>query len=238
MSIYSFINVILFTFSTATCLPGNVPDNQLAEYPVFNQNDTLKDNQILYNGKLWTNRYYRIKGDPYFLTGEFLSGSITFCGKAFPDQLVRYDIFNDEIILWINTMTIIILNKEMIDSVTLNYKDKKYKIVNRGEDTTSIIKGLVNIYYDGPTTLLVKYKKMIDLLAVEKKYDLFYPTHHLYIKKDDITYSVSGKRDLLKILEDKSVEVRDYIKKKKLIIMRKEPETFIPVLKYYDSLKQ
>jgi hypothetical protein len=126
----------------------------------------------------------------------------------------------------------------MVDSVSIHYQNRSYKIVNMGEDSTSIVKGLVNVYYDGPTTLLVKYKKMIDLLAVEKKYDLFYQTHRLYIRKEDTIYLVSGKRDFLKILEDKIVEVKAFIKKNKLIIVRKVPESFIPVLKYYDSLKQ
>jgi hypothetical protein len=238
MFIYNFLTVFLFTFSTVTSLSGIGSDDDLSLHSILNVNDTLKEDLALYNGRLWINTYYKIKGDPYFLTGEFLSGSVTFNGKVFPDQKLKYDIYNDEIILWVNPVTTIILNKEMIDRFILNYKDKAYKVINIGDDSASVIKGLVNVYYDGTTTLFVKYKKMIDPLAVDKIYDIFYQTLRLYIRKDDKIYPVSGKKDLLKILEDKAVEVRNFIKSNKVVLVRKSPETFVPVLRYYDSLKQ
>lgn len=213
-------------------------DDDLSVHSILNVNDTLKENLALCNGRLWINTYYKIKGDPYFMAGEFLSGSVTFNGKVFPDQKLKYDIYNDEIILWVNPVTTIILNKEMVEGVNLNYQNKAYKVINIGDDSASVIKGLVNVYYDGTTTLFVKYKKMIDPLAVDKMYDIFYQTHRLYVRKDDKIYPVSGKKDLLKVLEDKVVEVKDFIKKNKLVIMKKYPESFIPVLRYYDSIKQ
>jgi hypothetical protein len=238
MFIYNFLGVIFFTFSTAICLSGiGSGDCKFWQAPL-NFTDTLKENQTLYNGRLWINTTYKVKGHPYFLTGEYLSGSITFNGKVFPRQRFKYDTYNDEIILWINPQTVIYLNKEMIDSVSLDYQNKSYKIVSFGDDSTSIVKGLVNVYYGGPTSLLVKNKKMIDLLAVERKYDLFYETIRMYVKKDDKIYPVTGKKDLLEILEDKNAEVKNYIKANKLIIMRKDPESFVPVLRYYDSLKE
>jgi hypothetical protein len=236
MHLYNFLAVFLFTFSTTTCLSGIGSDGNISDNSELNVKDTLKENLALYNGRLWINTYYKIKGDPYFLSGEFLSGSVTFNGKVFPDQHLRYDIFNDEIILWVNQVTTIILNKEMVDSVILNYHDKSYKVVNLGDDSTSLIKGLVNVYYDGTTPLFVKYKKMIDPLAVDKRYDIFYQTHRIYIKKDNKIYLISGKRDLFKILEDKIPEVKSFIKTNKLVVMRKDPESLIPVLHYYDSL--
>lgn len=238
MSIYNFLTVLLFTFSTAPCLSVISSEDIKSAHQIINVEDTLKEKLSLYNGRLWTNTYYKIKGDPYFLSGQYLSGSATFNGKVFPDLRLKYDIFNDEIILWVNPLTIIILNKEMIDSVNIDYLGKSYKVINLGDDSASVIKGLVNICYDGETTLFVKYKKMIDPLAVEKRYDIFIQTHRLYVKKDDKIYLVSGKRDLLKILADKIVEVKNFIKTQRLSVMRKDPESFVPVLKYYDSLKQ
>jgi len=238
MYIYNFLTVFLFAFSTITSLTGIGSDCNKSDHSELNVKDTLKENLVLYNGRLWINNYYKIKGDPYFLSGEFLSGSVTFNGKVFTGQHLRYDIFNDEIILWVNQVTTIILNKEMIDSLILNFQSKSYKVVNLGDDSASLIKGFVNVYYDGPTALFVKYKKMIDPLAVDKRYDIFYQTHRIYIKKDDKIYLVSGKRDLLKILEDKILEVKGFIKTNRLVVMRKDPESLIPVLRYYDSLKQ
>ena len=125
----------------------------------------------------------------------------------------------------------------MVDRFALNYQNRTYNIINMGDDSASVVKGLVNVYYDGPTTLLVKYKKMIDKLAVDKRYDLFYQIHRIYIKKGDIIYLVSRKKDLFKIVEDRIAEVKNFIKTNKLVVIRRDPDSFIPVLKYYDSLK-
>ena len=238
MFIYKCLTLILFTFSTVTSIKGWGSDDDQAAHSVLNVKDTLKENLDLYNGRLWINTYYKIKGDPFFLSVDFLSGSVTFNGKVYPAQKLKYDIYNDEIILWVNPVTTIILNKEMVDSFTLNYQNKIYKIVNQGDDSTIVVKGFINVYYDGPTTLLVKYKKVIDLLAVDKRYDLFYQIHKIYVKKDDKIFLVSGKRDLLKILEDKTLEIKNFIKANKLVVIRKDPESFLPVLRYYDGLKQ
>jgi hypothetical protein len=238
MFIYKSLTVILFTFSAITCVKGWGSDDAHTGHSILNVKDTLNENLNLYNGRLWVNTYYKIKGDPFFLSAEFLSGSVTFNGKEYPAQKLKYDIFNDEIILWVNPVTIIVLNKEMVDSVTLNYQNKTYKVVNQGDDSTNVVKGLVNVYYEGSTTLFVKNKKVIDLLAVDKRYDLFYQIHKIYVKKDDKIFLVSGKKDLLRILEDKALEIKSFIKASRLAILRKDPESFIPVLRYYDSLKQ
>lgn len=242
-----FLIVFIFAFSAANCLCGigtgskqSVPSGRNIYYNSKSKSglqDTLKEKLALYNGRLWRNDYYKIKGDAYFLSAEYLSGSVTFNGKVFPDQRLKYDIYNDEIILWVNLHTVIILNKEMVDRFTLNYQNRTYNVVNLGDDSASIVKGLVNVYYDGPTTLLVKYRKMIDKLAVDKRYDLFYQTHRIYVKKGDKIYLVSRKKDLFKIVDDKIAEVKSFIKMNKLVIMRRNPESFIPVLKYYDTLK-
>jgi|WetSurSiteA1Bulk_404760.scaffolds.fasta_scaffold85100_2 hypothetical protein len=238
MFIYKCLSLILFTFSTVTCIKGFGSDNVQSACSVLSVKDTLKENLNLYNGRLWINAYYKIKGDPFFLSGEFLSGSVTFNGIKYPAQKLKYEIYNDEIILRVNPVTIIILNKEMVDSVSLNYQNKTYKVIKLGDDSTNVVKGLVNVLYEGPTTLLVKFKKVIDLLAVDKRYDLFYQIHKIYVEKDNKIFLVSGKKDLLKILEDKAPEIKNYIKANKLVVIRKDPESLIPVLRYYDSLKK
>jgi hypothetical protein len=76
------------------------------------------------------------------------------------------------------------------------------------------------------------------LLAVDDKYDLFFQTYRVYILKNGIAHQVSGKNDLLKVLEDNKDQVRAFMKKNMLKVSKKAPESFIPVLRYYDSLSQ
>lgn len=197
-----------------------------------------QEDYLIMNGKLWRNLYLGVKGSPYFLTGEYLTGDITFNGRVFSDRIFRYDLFNDEIVLWVNSTTTIILNKEMVSEFSFDYLGEKYHVMNLGEDSTSVLTGYVNVYYDGPTSLYVKYRKEIEILAVDNRYDLFIELHRVYIKKDDHIVQVSGKGELLRILSDRKNELKDYIRHKKLRVTKSEPRSFIPVLEYYDKLLQ
>ena len=48
--------------------------------PGTNVNDTI-DIQLLYNGRAWRNLYYKIRGDQFLFSTEFLPGSVTVEGK-------------------------------------------------------------------------------------------------------------------------------------------------------------
>ena len=56
--------------------------------------------------------------------------------------------------------------------------------------------------------------------------------------KDNIVYTIRRKSDLLKVLIEDKALIKSFIKKNKLDITEKNPESFIPVIRYYDSLNQ
>lgn len=200
--------------------------------------DTILEKQLIYNGRIWRNLHIRVRGHPYFLASGFNSGNVIFNGKEFRNLKIIYDIHDDEIILYVNPQTIIMLNKEMVERLTFNYENRMYTIHNFGNDTTSLLRGYVNVLYDGPTALYTKYIKKIESMAEENKYDRFYQVHRMYIMKDNQIVQVSGKKELLKLLEPGRKEIKDYIKKNKLTVIRKDPYSFIPILMFYDSLKR
>lgn len=202
------------------------------------QQDPLRGNQVLYKGKEWHNLYSFIKGDQFLFSNTFLPGSVTVNGKTFSNVEISYDIYKDEIITPSNQGIIIQLNKEMIDSFSILFQLRKYNFINLHEDSTSGINGYANSLYNGKTSLIVKYRKEIDLLAIDDKYDLFFQTYRVYILKDGTAYQVSGKNDLLKVFQDKKDQIKSYMKKNTLKVSKKTPESFIPVLRYYDSISQ
>jgi hypothetical protein len=40
----------------------------------------------------------------------------------------------------------------------------------------------------------------------------------------------------MKLLEDKKKEIRDYLKRSGIKVTQKDPNTFIPVLEFYDGI--
>jgi hypothetical protein len=196
------------------------------------------DKLLLLNGRIWHNQYAKVQGDQYFLSNIFLKGAVTFNGRQFNNLDLKYDILNDELILRIENQPIIIMNKEMADSFDLVFLDRTYHIINAGTDTLSLLRGYVNVLYDGPSVLYVKYSKKILPLAVDGKFDLFSQEHRIYLKKGPEIFPVSGKRELLILLEDKKKEVREYLKSSRFKVKRNDPDTFIPLLEYYDSIRK
>ena len=220
------------------CLQGTFPEtvNSSPVYPSIAQK-IPSDKQLLLNGRIWYNEYSKAFGDQFFLSNTFLKGSVTFNGRKYNNLDLLYDIANDELILSFETYPVIIMNKEMVDSFSLVFHNKVYNFNNYGTDTCDVLKGYVHVLYSGTSALYVKYDKKLQLLAVDGRYDLFYQEHNIYLSTDDEIILMPGRKKFLRLLEDKQKEIRSYLNKSRLKLIRKNPETFIPVIKYYDSLK-
>ena len=203
---------------------------------VIQQNPS--DNQLLLNGRIWRNEYSRASGDQFFLTNTFLKGSVTLNGQKFNNLNLKYDIINDELILSIESHPVISMNKEMVDSFTLIFENRNYHIINAGTDSSDVLRGYVNVLYDGTTTMYVKYTKKIQPLAVDGRSDLFVQENRIYIRNGSEIVPVTGKKKLLNLLEDKKKEIRSFLKSSGIKLTRKYPDAFIPVLRYYDSLRE
>ena len=179
----NFLPIFLLTFFSLIVFCCNPGFGQ--PLPVqISQQPSLKEDQILYNGKLWHNLYQKIKGDQFLFSNSYLPGSLTINGKSYNNLGIRYDIYNDEIITLTNHGSNLQLNKEMVDSFSLVYNLKTYRFKNTMEDSLPGIKGYVNVLYKGKSALYVKYKKEIQALAVDNKYDLFFQTYRIYFVKD------------------------------------------------------
>ena len=193
--------ILLYIFLFAILnRPGTCPAQAVAEpLPYITvQQGPLKENQILYNGKVWRNLYTNVKGDQFLFSSDYLIGSLSINGEIYKNLSINYDIYNDEIITPTNHGSILQLNKEMVDSFTLSFGVKTYSFINMTADSLAGIKGYVNILYSGKSALFIKYKKEIQLLAVDDKYDLFYRTYKIYFLKHGTVYQINSKRDLLK----------------------------------------
>ena len=199
--------------------------------------DSLPQYQILYNGRVWRNLYYKVKEDQFLFSKEFLPASITMNGKSFTNVKIKYDIYNDQILTPMDSGGILQLNKEMVDSFSIFFKNKTYQFTKIPDENQFGLNGYVNVIYDGKSTIYVKYIKKITPLAFENKYDEFYQISRIYLIKDNQFFLITKKGDLFKVLNDKKLQIRDFMKRNSLRVSNAIPESFIPVIQYYDSIK-
>lgn len=205
------------------------------------EQDTLKENQNLYSGRVWINNYHRILGDQFLFSNYFLPGTVSTNGKTFKNLLIRYDIYSDEIMIPLNREEILQLNKEMIDSFSINFENIVYKFIRIQEDTLNSLKGYkgyFNVLYKQKSALYIKYKKNISPDITEKSDGAFLQTHKIYFAKDNIVYPITTINDLYEALNAEKMQIKNYIKDNKLKVSKSKPESFLLVIRFYDNLSQ
>lgn len=210
--------------------------NQTAGTSCTTATDTIRESQILYSGRLWRNLYSHVVGDQFFVEPEFVQSTVYIGGRTYAGIPLKYDIFRDELIGRTSRGIFIQLNKEHIDSFSLNLSGKIYRFINKGD--TSEADGYLRVLYDGKNKFFVKYQKKIDLLAVDAKYDTFYQIRKMYLFKDGKYHTFNGRMELYKLFDDHKKDVKAYIRKNRIRITKEEPESFVPLIEYYDRIRQ
>ena len=97
--------MIKFFFRIALLfLPGlTFPGSDLSARNILSEpRDTLQEKQLLYNGRIWWNQHMKVRGHAYYLSGEFLPGNAIIRGKEYADLKIKWDIFSDEVVLFVN----------------------------------------------------------------------------------------------------------------------------------------
>ncbi|OFY61142.1 MAG: hypothetical protein A2Y71_00310 [Bacteroidetes bacterium RBG_13_42_15] len=194
------------------------------------------ENQILYNGRVWRNLYSRVRGNQFLFTEMFMPGTVSVSGKLFTGLELKYDIYNDELLIRSAQGIILQLNKEMVDGFTIEYNKRKYDFQKLEVNTDGPGEGYFNILYKGKSELLVKYKKGIQLLAVDDTYDLFNQYNRIYLNKDGEMHLINKKKNIINLFSGTNKDIMRFIKSRRLKVTRKDPDSFIPLVVFCDNL--
>jgi hypothetical protein len=208
------------------------------EFPKYDiiSHDTLPENQFLYNGRVWRNLYTTVEENQFLFTNEFLTGSVSMRGRTYSNVLITYDVYKDEILIPYQPVGILQLNKEMVDSFSFLFLNREYKFVRLSDSTDAEMNGYFNEVYNGKTRLITRYVKKIEKLADGGKYDRFYQINKIYIVKDEKYRVITGKKDIFRIFSEEKKAIRNYINKNKILIKREDAESYVPVIRFIDSL--
>lgn len=197
------------------------------------------EKQILFNGKIWTNLYHMTEGHQFFSSRDFLRGSVSMGGRYFVNPVLRFklDLVNDELLLSADLSTVVQLNKEMVDSFTLESEGRTFLFVRLQSDSVSSLSGYYNVLYSGSARLYVSYRKELRLRNSVGERDTFIQSHSVHLVKDGVARRITGRGSLMKLLADRKVQVRKFIRSEKIRISRNNPGSMVPVLEFYDNLK-
>jgi hypothetical protein len=231
----AFITINLLLINS---IPGICVSNTKFSGTELSNQDTINENQMLYNGRIWRNLYPLIKENQFLFSKEFLPASVTMRGKTFSDVIIKYDIFTDEIITPFAPAGMLQLNKQMVDSFSLIFQNKNYHFIRIPDSTSALPGGYYNVVYKGKTTLYARYSKKIEKLANKDEFDKFYQTNRVYIIQEGKVVNIPGKKDLFRVLNVHKKEVRLFMREYNIKISIEDPFTFIPFLRFFDDMKE
>lgn len=214
--------------------PGVMVPDVSSTYDATGQEDTLLTYQLLYNGRIWIGTYFGVIGTEFMLTPDWINGDVTINGTCFTDVPLKYDIYNDNLLINYKNKRVLILNKEMVDGFVLHYEGKSYTLIKTVDSQDS--EAFYQVFYSGKTDLLKHWRKKRVQFAVEARYDQFQQDSRLLISIEGILYEFGNRKSLHRLFGDYSGDVRTFMRKNRIKVDIDTPEALIPVLEFYDNL--
>ncbi len=197
--------------------------------------DSAWYDQLLYNGVEWLPVMQMVDGNEYFLTSEFLYGSLTIEGIVFKEVRMKYDIFNDNIIILYKNFLPIIINSKKVDEFTLAYDGTIRRFINTREKYP-IIRGFAEVLYKGKSPVVAKYNKVVTKNPTLSHYAEFREDIRYYFIVDGNCYQIRNRSSFLKHMGEYEVAVKKFIRQQKVFVSIISPEGFGKAAAYFDSL--
>jgi hypothetical protein len=196
------------------------------------------EKQILFNGKIWVNLYHMTEGYQFFSSRDFVPGSVSMGGKTFTNPALRFklDLVNDELLLSADMSTVLQLNKEMVDFFTLESEGRTFRFVKLEAGSVSPLNGYYQVLHSGSIKLYVSYRKELRLRSSVGERDTFIQSRTVHLVRDGIAHRITGRASLMKLLSDRKIQIRKFVRSEKIRILRTDPGSMVPILEFYDSL--
>jgi hypothetical protein len=199
----------------------------------------LSKERALYNGIEYIPYVSQLyKAHPYYLTEEFINGSIFYDGVLYKDIPLQFDIVKTALVIFdpYQKFKLQLANEKIswfiFDTTTFVH------VYADPNDKTSIPTGFYHTLYNGKTSLIKKEgKTILEALGVRlERHVEESPVY--YIKKDNKHYIVSGKAGVLSVFKDKKNEIRQFIRQSNLDFSEQQEHSLVSVVNYYNSITQ
>ena len=110
------------------------------------------------------------------------------------------------------------------------------KFTNERLNAIKGAQGYFNVLYRHESALYVKFKKDISPHITDKSDGTFLQTQKIYFVNDNSVHPLSSTNDLFKALNTDEMQIRNWLKTHNLKVSKKRPESFVPVIRFSDSL--
>lgn len=195
------------------------------------------ENTGLYTGKLWNLQYRTInEKTPYFDSPRFEEGSVTYRGQDYNGLLLKYDVFEDVVLLKLAS-SVGGATMEFISDWLTRFTINGHRFINLKANGNSELghSGFYEVLYEGKSiSVFTKYSKQIH--QRKDRSSIYYefgsgPSIHVIMHQNHIT-PVSSKKDWIKVFPQFEKQITDFYKKNRNI-EKQSPNNFLTSLTNY-----
>jgi len=193
--------------------------------------------QLLVNGIFYEDEYHNKIGHQFFMEDKLYKGSLTFRGKEYKGIEMKYDIYNNQLILFVRNNTSVVWVVPPNDFISaFSLGDKFFSKYNfQGEP------GFYQVVFDTEKLKCLYYwdKKMIESYDDIKyiSYRFFESEKKCYLLLNGSSLIYRNNRSFMKILpEEIKARVRKYLKDNHIKVNKSSDEKISELLAYYNSL--
>lgn len=190
----------------------------------------------LVNGEKYFYPYRNSQGNPFFFT-EPRRAVITINDKEFRDQLLRYDIFNQQLILDFKNIyganSSLVLRQEWVESFVFEHQ-RFVRLV--GPDGKA---GYYQLIWDGPITCVYRWSKdhKLDLTSGAQNYYFTEPAKESYLVLGGQYYSYRNNRTFLKAFDPELQKtIKQFMRQSKVKVIRGTDAQIRHLLEYCNAL--
>ncbi|MBN1199198.1 MAG: hypothetical protein JXA23_07585 [Bacteroidales bacterium] len=187
--------------------------------------------QTLYNGKKYS--YFLpqgTKGDQYFLSPQFIEGSVTLKGTCYEGVELNYDLFNQQLLLQYQeksgAVKVIEVSKAWLSRFRIG--SRHFELLDLGQGAR-----FYQVLGDGPVKILYHWRKDLaqDATVGSSCYFFSSAVKESYLLKDGELQPFRTNKNLIKLFDrDKWPEIKSYLRKNKIKVRKASDQTMAKMI--------
>lgn len=191
----------------------------------------------LVNGEKYFYPYSRAEGTPFLYPTQQLA-SLGIKGREFKDQKVKYDIFNQQLVLEYTdsygNFNNLVLRSEWVEYVDFGGMFFKKMTGPEGGDA------YLQVIYEGRISCYYRWSKLyqLNLNSGVQSYYFAEPTRESYLHRDGVFHSYRNNRTFLKAFEKTERKlIKQQLKKNKLKVKQASNVQMASLIQYCESIE-
>lgn len=232
----------VFTFLYFNAFPQAQSDTAFVSISKMNtiarHRDALGAQAGIYNGSLYVPPKQTFDQHPYFLSEDWITGTLWYDGEYFSEVPIMYDLSNDAVIAeHYPSGHAIQLVRAKLDRFSV--AGHFFEMIENESASSSLPKtGFYEVLYKGETKVIAARKKFLREKIEVKEITITYEDQNRYfILLNGVFFPVRSKASVLKLMDDRRQELKKFLRQQKLVFGGNRELMIKGLAAQYDKLK-